>query len=192
MISLLHTGRCGSSMIAGIFAAHGVFTGKCRPGNELNQKGFFENIKVKKELKQRFGFDLLGPIPEKQSGWMDRVYEIFKEDGYTDGPCLVKIGAFYANVWDAKHIKVRRNLDSILKSYKRSGFLGKYSDAEVLSIVERQIEIMDKIDCPEVWTEDVVHGDYSGLEAAFEYVGVPFNPLLADEFVDLRLYEEDS
>ncbi len=56
---LLSAGRSGSSMVAGILAAHGIWTGNCRPGNQYNPKGFFENTKIKNHLASSMGRDWL-------------------------------------------------------------------------------------------------------------------------------------
>ena len=54
-IVILTSGRSGSSMIAGIFAAHGVWKGETFGGDHINPKGTFENIALKQLIKDNMG-----------------------------------------------------------------------------------------------------------------------------------------
>jgi len=180
-------------MIAGMFARHGVFTGSCYPPSHQNPKGFFENRKIKVRLKERFGFDLLGPLPEYQDGWNSEVMEIFKSEGYKGGELLVKAGAFYWKVWDAKFIKVKRDLPSIMKSFEKTGYLKSiYSTKQIEEIIVRQQHIMDEVPGVTIHSNNVVEGNYDDLVKAFDYCDLTFDPKIADEFVEKEYWHETN
>lgn len=120
---------------------------------------------------------------------MEEVYQIFEGDGWESGKALVKTGAFYADVWrDVISLKVYRDLEAILDSYKRSGYLFRYSPEEIRFIMERQLKKMDEIDCPAIYSDEVVKGDYGRLKEAVEHCGYTFDKDLVDSVVDKELY----
>ena len=44
LVIVLGGSRTGTNLTAGVFAAHGFFFGDCRPANDKNPKGYFENL----------------------------------------------------------------------------------------------------------------------------------------------------
>ena len=50
-VCIVGASRTGTNMLAGIFAAHGFFFGKCRPADDRNPKGYYENLAIYKGRK---------------------------------------------------------------------------------------------------------------------------------------------
>ena len=84
-ILILSPGRSGSSLVAGIFAKHGVWTGNCHPGNKYNPEGYFENIAIQRAMQNHFGRDWLGNFPQADDVFPHMVKSIMAQEGYTDG-----------------------------------------------------------------------------------------------------------
>ena len=57
-ILILHTGRTGSSLTAGIFARHGCWTGHCHGGDRRNPTGYYENVEIHKDTRARINKNL--------------------------------------------------------------------------------------------------------------------------------------
>lgn len=179
---ILSTGRSGSSLIAGIFAHHGVWVGKSHPGDQNNQKGYFENIDVKRAIHEHYGKDFLTQTREDPI-FTQKLRKILPERW------MVKIGALHYDVFSAfkpLYIKLWRDRGQILRSYERTGFLKNYPAEE---IIDNQHKIMNSLPGIDIWTEDVVNGVYEDLIRAFDYVGVPFSHDIVDNFVDKSLYD---
>lgn len=189
-IGIFTTGRAGSSMIAGIFASHGVWHGKDRmQPSQWNAKGFFQNGEIHKSMKDFYGRDIEGEPPVHDIEWDNQLKAILKRQGATY-PWFIKTGTFYHPVWKNlvdKQIMIRRPLDKILDSYKRCNFLPEQK-WNVEFIVKRQLEMMDKMEGVTIDTERVVLGDFSQLKEAFDYCGLEFKPEIAEDFVDKDLY----
>lgn len=190
-ILMLTTGRSGSSMFAGIFAHHGVFTGRNHRPDQYNAKGYYENLDIKKRMKHRFGFELLDPYPKYDPDWASQVRTILRMQGYKYGPWLYKVGARFHALWkdfNPRILKVRRDRDAILESYKRTNFLlSKYSFEQVTKIIDDQREVMESL--PGCWLdyELAIEGDFSQLEVAFHYCGLEFDPTITENFIDNTL-----
>ena len=188
---MMTTGRSGSSMFAGIFHNHGCFVGKTQPPNVQNEKGFFENLTLKHRMKNKFGFDLLGPIPEYDPDFKSQVYTILHEQGYRGGPWLMKTGVSYWKVWSGfhpKYVKVTRSLDAILKSYKNTPYLkNKYTRDQIERIITRQYHMMNEIPGPYLEYERAIDGDYTQIKTALEYCGIPYDEHIVEHFIDKRL-----
>jgi hypothetical protein len=181
------TGRCGSSTVAGIFHAHGVWCGTKQKPDENNPRGYFENRKLKEGLRAWAGFDFTGPIPEFKPGWRKEVEGIIKADGYKNGPWMYKHGAFFHKLWQEFNpaiVKVQRNTADVFKSYKECGFLKKYTDKELIYIIDRQKEIMDHLPGVTINAELLFERNYKELEIAFGYCGLDFEITKANEYMD--------
>ena len=178
-------------MFAGIFAKHGCFVGKTDAPSKLNEKGFFENVTLKQRMKHKFGFNLLGTPPEYDETFDPQVRTILHEQGYPGGPWLMKTGASYWKVWQGfcpYYVKIRRNIDSILESYRNTPYLKhKYNESQIEQIMRNQLKLMDEIPGPFLDYELAVNGDYSQLQAALSYCGLKFERSIADAFIDTRL-----
>lgn len=181
------TGRCGSSTVAGIFHAHGVWCGSRLRPDKYNPLGYYENRKLKDAIRQWHGFDFMGDEPEFKPGWKREVEGIIKADGYREGPWMYKHGAFFHKVWqefNPKIIKVQRNLPDVFKSYRKCGFLKIYNDRDLEQIIRRQKIIMDKLPGVTINAELLFEREYKELEIALDYCGLDFDKTIADRFMD--------
>lgn len=184
---IISPGRSGSSMVAGLFAEHGVWAGDCRRGDSRNPKGYFENKVIQEKMKDRFGVDWLGEFPEVDLAWPGVVKQTLERQKCTE-PWLFKTGAFYWKVWkpfDPVFVKVWRPEEEILSSYARCGFLrNRYSQKEIRRVVSRQLEAMKSIDGPDIDTNTLVAGDYNGLETALKSLDIEINQRKTDSFIN--------
>lgn len=188
-IMLFTTGRAGSSMVAGIFNNHGVWTGDCRmQPSEHNAKGFFENMEIKKLQRKIFKNDIEGPLPIYDPKWEGIVQGVLDSQEAHD-PWLFKTGAFWYPVWKPicnKFVRIVRPKKDILFSYNRCNFLPRH---DVKYIVERQLEMLyNDIDGPLIDTTLLVKGDHGQVKEALEYCGITYHKEIVDDFVDPDLY----
>ena len=72
------SGRRGTSMVAGLFAAHGVFFGDCKPADENNPRGYFEHPAIPRPKARGRGWPRTWLKRLKREGWdaMDAVLVI--------------------------------------------------------------------------------------------------------------------
>ena len=133
--------RSGTSMIAGIINMCGAFGGTMSGPNKSNQKGMFENSRIRntimKPYLEQIGVDKMGqyPLPDVDNlmilrDWQQRVEQVIVEQGYKEGPWMYK-GAKMCLVWpiwhyafpNAKWIIVRRRTGDIIQSCIKTGFM---------------------------------------------------------------------
>lgn len=189
--------RCGSSMTAGLFARHGVWTGTCRPGDASNPKGHFENIPLRtmligahKNVVQK------GVLAAKISGFREQALQAIRNDGYTQGPWLFKGSAIY---WPAffefkpRFVVVDRPREQIFKSCRKTGMLGNCrSDVELYANIDFHQQQMDYLvtfkQAVRVNTFEVVQGDFTSIKHALYVCGIePLDDKIRD-FVDDKLW----
>ena len=186
-IVILGMARTGTSMTSGIFHHHGVWVGKCNPPSDQNPKGFFENKAVKKLLKKTYGIDLR-EIKEPIPGFRAEVEAILNSEGYEGGPWLVKHSAVYYKAWNEFNplfVKVRRPVEATFES-TRQLHVSRYTDEERKHIIDLHEKAMDSVPGPDVFTQDIVLGDYSSLKRAIEYCGLEYNEKIVEDFVDKK------
>lgn len=182
--------RSGSSMTAGIFARHGVWTGPCKKADSRNERGYFESEPIKRAVIDRVGRIVhKGILAPQVPGWKGQALMLIERHGYTDGPWLVKHSAMYYPIWhefDARFVCVRRDLKAIEVSGRRSGYLRNPN--AIQPHVEAMDYVRDHMGGVDVFTDEIVKRDYSSLECAFTACGLEFDPAIADDFVDPRLW----
>lgn len=167
-------------MVAGLFAAHGVFFGRCRGPARINAKGFFENEWLKRTMHrdlhtegwprpwfdelQRQGWDGESPWGAKL---MPKWWERMQHTGPAVAVCCFRPDA--PTLRSCQAVRWRRS-----------------------SVTLRQRQsMMDAIQAPTVVrvdTERVVDGDCSQLVPAFEALGLEFDQEIATEWVDPKLW----
>lgn len=194
-IIILACPRSGSSMTAGLFAQHGVWVGICRGGNENNPKGYFENTLIKKQIKTLFGIELLRDAPIlPDPAFMPEVYRIRDSQNYTGGPWLVKHSALYWRIWDkAKFVCVRRPVASVVQSNIDIGlYRDKWNREQLTTIMENHNTEMDYVvrhhGGRNVYTDDIVRGDYLSLKDAMEYCGIEMDFSIVRSFVEPKYW----
>lgn len=188
-IVILAAPRSGSSMTAGIFSQHGVWTGRCREGSPHNPKGYFENLDVKQFLVDHFG--KLEAAAKKlcySYKFEDMVLALEPTD-----PWLVKHSALYWEVWsdfNPKFLFVRRDPESVFQSNKDCGF------GTSREIIELHGKVMDTVEkrhggC-NIYTDSLVQGDYTSLEEAFAYCEIDFDPQIAEDFINPNFWRHHA
>jgi len=177
-------------MTAGIFAKHGVWVGPYKAGDNKNQKGYFESLPFKQAIIERVGEIVhKGVLAPQVEGWKDQAIDLIERNGYECGPWLVKHSAMYYPLWhefDAKYICVRRDLKAIERSGQSSGMLR--NPKAIPPHVEAMDYVRDNLGGVDVFTDEIVKGDYSSLERAFEACGLDFNPAIANTFIEPNLW----
>jgi len=182
-IVILAAPRSGSSMTAGLFAKHGAWVGPCMPGNKRNEKGYFESIPFKRSLLENCGRlvesgDVANPVP----GWREIAERILSDNGYTGGPWLVKHSALYYPVWhefSPRFICVRRSDQGLRASEEATGMIAN---------IEAHKAVMDAVGGVDVFTDDIVAGDFSSLERAFDFCDIRMDRAIVDDFVEPSLW----
>lgn len=198
---IISCSRSGSSMLAGIFYLHGFWVGTRRPPDKFNEKGYFENLAVKKCMKGHFKDNIheanKGKVydiaPEKVGLFKNMIEGVVKRDGYKDNgwPWVVKFGACYWKPWKRVYpscttICLYRDSNAIKESGKRSF---RVSDERIAS----HKEVMDNAlrDCPDstfrVDYEELVSGNLVQLFPPFKREGVEFDPVETDLFIEPAL-----
>lgn len=186
--------RSGTSMVAGLFAAHGVWTGRYQQGNAMNAKGHFENLAIKRMLIDCTG----GRVPVQEGiacepvpGLREKVLNIIKREGYRGGPWLFKGTSMYWPLWHdfrPRWICVRRMIGSVLSSGQATGaFLPTGPDA-----VNRHVQALDFLRDErggvDVETDQLIAGDFRTLEAALAYCGITMDVAKVRNFIDPALW----
>lgn len=137
--------RSGTSMVAGVINICGAFGGRMSGPNKNNQKGMFENHRIRNQVVKPYyrhiGVDPLGqyPLPDVDNlviptGWRKRVEAVIEEEGYQGGPWMYK-GAKMCQFWPvwhyafphAKWIIVRRKTSDIIRSCMKTGFMRAFA-----------------------------------------------------------------
>lgn len=165
--------RSGSSLVAKIFAFHGVQVGDCEEGNEHNKDGYYQNKIIEELHREVFK-------PRVHKGEPARYFDDFRImilesiDMNIKFPWLVKFSAMYLPAWiesfpNAKVIVPRRNIQSIVKSGNKSGLFKVSEDSKT---VQRHKEIMDEFSDVDVYFEDLLEGNYKDMEHALKYCGI--------------------
>ena len=164
-------------MVAGLFAAHGVFFGHCKPADKNNPRGYFEHPAIPRRKAKAPGWPLTWWRTLKREGW--------------DGTAP----------WGAKHMTTRwrwfrrlrpsvvvltvRPLAETSASLKRTGWC--LNPDKVLRLYyRRRWRILREAQCPvaEIYMPALVAGDYTEIRRAFDLLGVPFDPAIAEAWID--------
>jgi len=178
-VLIIGASRSGTSMTAGLFAVHGVFFGDCVGPHQMNPKGFFENKWLKKvyngEIKTS-NFDAEWKKQLTKEGWNNEIWG-------------AKCGAerwsqYWHNVDDIKAIvccyRPRKQIEA---SRAAVGFNPNrktidYNWGIMKDLREQGLPVVD------VWTNQVVEGDYLDVKEAFSKLGLNFDTKLADEWIE--------
>jgi len=179
-IVILGLPRSGSSMVAGIFALHGVWVGTCKLADTHNPKGYFENIFFREYMKNHY--------PTVES-----VRDIMIDDGYKGGPWLWKVLSLNQGEFDQFnpiYICCKRPSQQIFASMRSSKVFGhSMSDVALKNFIETRQECLEG---HEVKTDELAQGDFSQIQAAlFAANLVPDTKMIAD-FVDAELWHYHS
>jgi hypothetical protein len=184
-------------MTAGLFHKHGCWAGTCRPADDSNAKGHFENIPIRTLLiGMHKAIVHKGVLAQKIPGFRDQVLSAIRNDGYHDGPWMWKGSAMY---WPAffefepRFVVVERPPEQIFTSCRKSGmFGGNLSDDDLRANISFHQQQMDYLrvykQAVRVKSFDVMQGDYSSLENALVRCGLQFDEQITADFVDPKLW----
>lgn len=174
-------GRSGTSMVAGLFAAHGVFFGHTKAPDRNNPRGYFEHPAIPKPRARGRNW------PET---WWDRL----RLEGWADGM-----------PWGAKQITSRwrwlkqlgpsavviclRPAAEIRRSWARTHFPGSINRklAKARLTIRR---IHAEAGCPVITVHSarLIRGDYTELLPAFRILGIEFDDKIAEAWIDPTLW----
>jgi len=179
MIILLCTSRSGSSLVAGVFKAHGCNLGGC---GEFADYARHENLRLKEHLKYR----------QHENGWKFPQY--VKDPGGTAELIarlnldLYKCGVEYWHIlkpFASYVVKIRRDPVAAAKSVA-----GRHDDnmKEAVYRVGKRYEMLDTITGPTVDTDAVIAGDFATLQAAVEHCGLAWDEAKAQAVIDPKLW----
>lgn len=177
---LMHT-RSGSSMVAGIFAAHGVHVGRDRKieyrtyENQDIKSWILENVHQPRPIP----VDLLTDhVPRREFAKFIRSLDMPE-------PWLWKGPVRYWPLWKQfkpKVIKIRRDVQQNTKA-----FCARDPSNRIFKKSKPRIELvhneLDKIPGVDIFTDEIIEKDYSSLERAFAYCGIEFDKNIADKVV---------
>lgn len=180
-IVIMGASRSGTSLTAGIFAAHGVWTGKCMAADKRNPKGFFEN----KAMKQYFRSGRLDP-----QSWKSFIKETLDLEGYQGGAYLFKHGAERWPLWSEFKpylICCRRPYDTFAKSRDRAGFkpISRNVWQRYQDIMDKAIEVNGGVN---IYADHFKKGDFSSIEEALSYAGIEPDINKIRSFYEPRLW----
>lgn len=195
-IVILAMPRSGSSMTAGIFAKHGVWSGRCRSGDNMNPKGHFENLDIKDELIRRHG--RLGQATVPASA--DKGFRSFVEKfAPKEGKWMVKHSSMYRMAWsefNPRFVCVRRRIEGLMGSNGKTGFLGTKDPDRMRAIIGAHNEQMNiavsLYGGVNVYPDEWMMGDYRSIEKALGYCGIEPDRGIIEDFVEPAYWERWS
>lgn len=205
--------RSGTSMMAGVINICGAYGGQMSPSNKYNQKGMFENIRIKQDIDKGFlksiGMDPKGqnPLPDTTSlsipsDWAYKVEKIMLQEGYEKGPWFYK-GARSCLMWpvwhyaypNAKWVIVRRRTADIATSCMNTGFMNAYTKYEdwVEWVNHHEAKFVEMIEAglnvKQVWPERMVKGNYEQMYELIEWLGLEWREKEVRDFIEPKLWK---
>lgn len=181
--------RSGTSMVAGIFHLHGVWVGRCRLADDINPKGYFENLDFKAlNIKAAGRLAQSGEFPKKVPRWFRSSVERFAPKS---GRWMAKFSAMYYPLWqqfDPIWIKVRRYDQEIMSSNLATGFFGTKNKARIIQLIDQHNEAMDHVDGVDVHASEIIKGDFRSIAHAIHFAGLDYKPSQTAKFVDPKLW----
>lgn len=188
--------RSGTSLVTGLLALHGVWTGTCKGGDWRNPKGYYESQPIKQLLLTHAGrliHEAREAEPLDKGRWQELVGRAIIEDGYQGGSWAAKHGAVYAPLWESDFepifINVWRNPDAVLKSGQHAGMLknkaGLYACRQAMTrIQQRHPDTTVDVDTDVL----VGQGNFEAIEDALRRRGIAPNRNAMAEFVEPRYW----
>lgn len=171
--------RSGTSLTAGLFAAHGVWFGPCVQPRGINQKGFFESVFVKDCIKGK-------EFKDFQNRWDSWMAEQKAESlwGVKTGPEYYRLFKPYNPVV----VCTSRPLGGILNSRKRAGFKKDWAAIRKASKWIKRLPESTVVVRP----DEIVAGDFSSFEPALHALGLELDKAAAMEWVDPSIWNVEQ
>lgn len=175
--------RSGTSLTAGLLAAHGVFFGDCGKGDKFNPKGYWEHPELVRRVEKR-----------THDGWPDAFWNALKAEGWDwESPWGIKRGPnawpWVAKLGPSVIIKTYRPRDQIQASRKRWG--REKNTSRALAKADLLLwRIEEEAPCPivHVHTDQLVRGKFGSILQVFSMLGLAFDPAIADEWIDPSIW----
>lgn len=194
-ILIMCMGRSGSSMTAGVFAQHGVWTGNCQPADHKNPKGYFENIRLKRIMSEAFKDHRTNPrVLPPLDAWDVAVEAVLETEGWKGEPWLVKHSALFWRFWDdfePTWILPRRDPEQVFRSTRKCGFWKWLDDDGLRECIRVHNEALDFLrdyrGGVEVDFAAVMEGDHGTLHNALNAAGIAPDPGKVTAFVQPEL-----
>ena len=207
--------RSGTSMVAGILANCGVWTGRTVRGDKNNPKGFFENIFIREQvikgMLRSSGCDPLGvtKLPPLDVNWSSNAVaaafsQVLKHQDYDDkSPWLYK-DAKMTLLWPVIHkvypsatwVIVRRDPKALVKSFLRTSFMSQHSKSSRFwkKFIDEYISRLDALkksnaNYIELDSGEVIAGNYAQLEKLLLSMNLSLNAGKVNQFVSPDLWE---
>ncbi len=200
--------RSGTTMIARVVNACGVFAGS----GTTNKSSMFENVHINKMVikpyMERMGTDPMGqyPLPRIEDisipiTWRNSIEGIMTEiEGYVNGPWMYKDTkmALIWPVWNnafpnAKWILVRRRTGDIIQSCLKTGYMKAYETETgwlewIHEYEKRFVQMIEAgINLKVIWPERMVTGDLQQLYEVIDWLGLTWKKEALD-FIDPLLW----
>ena len=194
--------RSGSSIVAKIIAACGVFIGDVTP----MQENTAIKILIDNYYKYQLHIPINGQNPLPNTRCLPEflnlevsIYTLLRDQGYNElQSCLLK-GFRFAQTWpiwdktypNAKWIIVRRRTGDIIQSCLKTGFMNAYSDqiGWLGWIHEHEklfVEMIEKgLNCKIVWPERMVNGDFQQMQETIEWLGLQWDDSIKEKIQPL-------
>lgn len=189
-VAILMQSRTASSLVAGMFRAHGWHTG----GDGVVTRDYVshESQAVKARLVQEYGVAMTDPAPAVADEQLRKILGTIPE------PWAWKGDIFYANVFRATfpdlawvYVKrfipdaVRSSLNERAMPIMRAGRAWYYDElaAELAAFLRRKYDLMVELETEwggkVVYTTDVLRGRYHTIRNAIQYAGGEWDEALA-------------
>lgn len=199
--------RSGTSIIAGILAKSGVWTGDTIPSTGENPRGFFENKVIRETITKRMlremGADILGvnPLPDEStyyaydSSWLrDAVMrEVGERDLwlYKDAKLSLLWQHWAESFKCAQWVIVRRDRDQVIESCLRTSFMRQHSKdrnfwVEFIQAYHwRLFELANSGEFVRYIDADhLIKGDHGQLIEVMRDINIPYDNEAVSSFVD--------
>jgi len=187
---ILMTSRSGSSMVSGIFAAHGLWYSEPSPDDYsvFGNYKLYENQKMKRWLKRYFNIAGTRFVSEE---WNDQ-FMVQVNRIYPEGQrWFWKGGVMFWPLWrqlDPYVVFIRRPLEQAVSSaFEKQGH-NTVSREACREMISARYRLMNQVRYEtggiDIRTDQVAEGNYETLQQAFAYCNLDFQPGLADDIVE--------
>lgn len=186
LIVAMTAGRSGSSMICGILACHGAWTGPVKSGDWRNPDGFYENMDIYRACARygQFKKEDENGVSESDGKWKNQFIEIIKAQGFKGGVAIVKHIPNCYPIWDELdpiYCTIRRDVNAQMKSREK---IKKPLDLGAVIGRENCMNFLEKRGAVRIDSEKVIKGDYSQIEKVCKKAGLEFDEKICRGFVN--------
>ncbi len=195
-IIVLAMGRSGSSLVTGSLALHGLWTGVCRPADDHNPRGYFENLRLNGALGRLYPGSIYHEMQPMRlpRRWPTFVRSVQDREGYRGGPWIVKANAFTWPVWvpfDPVFVFVRRNIEVTARSAERHDPGAELDLDDWLTIAEAHHAEMNRVRAIvggfDVSSTRLAGGDFDQIAPVLSAIGMTVDREALASFVDPTL-----